>query len=117
MIAYGYLLRVRYLRTQIETYWLGDNPNIDDLKKSMRTYDHGRHMPPIKRNRFWDGEVRSGFIINIAVPVILILNELHIAVNPLSSNYCAPLAVVAIYTTLEIINYLRYDQMRTESKS
>jgi hypothetical protein len=112
LISYGYLQRVMYLRRQIERHWIDNNPSIDELRRYIKEYDHDRKMPPSKRNRFWDGEVRSGFIINIIIPVILISNELTIAVKPLTDIYYFILAAVIVYSVLEVINFLLYDQMR-----
>jgi hypothetical protein len=108
---------VLYLRIQIERYWVEKNPDIDSLRKDIKDYNHDRKMPPFKRNLFWDGEVRSGFIINIIIPVILISNELNLALKQITNNYYFILVGITIYCVLEVINFKLYDQMQKNSDS
>ena len=110
MIAYGFILRWRMIKTKIEKYWMQGNPTIDELKKIVEKYDHGKTIPPSGRNRLV-GQVRSGFILILIIPVILIINELLIQ-NEITLFYFGLLGGLTVYVILEIINFVTYDQMK-----
>jgi len=62
MIAYVYFLRGRYFRTRIEQHWIDNYPTIDEIKKDIKKYDHGKSQPETGRNPFM-GQVKSGFFL------------------------------------------------------
>ena len=110
MIAYGFILRWRMIKTEIEKHWIKEISNVDQLKKIIEKYDHGKTIPSTGRNRLV-GQIRSGFILILIIPVILIINELFIQ-NDVSLFHYGLLVGLAIYVALEIINFVTYDQMK-----
>lgn len=115
MIAYGFYLKFRYLRNKIEDHWMTGNPTIKEIIIDIQTYEHGKKMPDVKRNRLWDGQIRSGFIIVLAIPVILIVNEL--STTTIHYRHSAILIGLGIYVFLEILNFNLYDQMKKLKKT
>lgn len=112
MIAYGYFLRARYLRTRIEQYWMDSNPSLDQIKQDIKDYDHGKTIPSTGRNRFL-AQVKSGFILILAIPTIPLAIEFYLKYH---WEYVIILIALGIYVVLEIINFKKYDQMRTLCK-
>lgn len=57
MIAYGFFVRWRYLREQIERYWMRDKendaPTLKSIKDDIIRYDHSKAMPDTGRNLSW----------------------------------------------------------------
>jgi len=109
MIAYGYFLRARYLRTRIEKYWMNGNPSLDDIKKDIENYDHGRSMPNTGRNRVM-GQIKSGFILIILIPTIPLGIEFYLGST---WEYFVIVIALGIYVLVEIINFKKYDQMQS----
>ncbi|EGG42070.1 Hypothetical protein Nlim_1085 [Candidatus Nitrosarchaeum limnium SFB1] len=112
MVAYGYFLRARYLRTEIEKYWMDNNPTLEEIKQNIKKYDHGKTIPTTERNRFL-GQVRSGFILILIIPIIPLVIEFSIEY---SWKYFAVIAGLAVYVLFEIYNFVTYDQMKVFSK-
>jgi len=108
MIAYGYFLRARYLRTRIEQYWMDSNPTLDQIKHDIKEYDHGKTIPETGRNRL-SGQIRSGFILILAIPTIPLAIELYLAYSWI---YFVIISCLLAYILLEIINFRTYDQMK-----
>ena len=77
MIAYGYFLKWRYFRTKIEEHWMNGTPSIDEIKQDIVNFDHNKAMPETGRNLFM-GQVKSGFILILAIPITLLAIELHL---------------------------------------
>lgn len=116
LIAYGYFLRARYLRTQIERHWINENDiSLEKIIVSIKDYDHGKAMPKTDRNRFV-GQVRSGFILILAVPIILIINEFYLIGQNVTWQYFLVLGGLVGYVLYEYVNFVTYDQMRPLSK-
>lgn len=115
MIAYGFIIRFRYLRNRIEKHWMNGEPTIEKVKEEIIRYDHNRYVPQTGRNRLWNGQLRSGFIINLVMPSFLLFYELYLAKEKLSLEYILPLVVIAVYLVLEVINYATYDQMKKDN--
>lgn len=111
MISYAFFLRYRHLKTIIEKHWMRGSPSIEEVIKEIEKYEHGREMPPTKRNRLWDGQIRSGFIIVLVIPLFLIANEFHM-LHVVPVKYYEVLIGLGIYVVLEIINFKLYDQMK-----
>ena len=109
MIAYGYFLRGRYLRTKIEEYWMNGKPSLDDIKKEIEIFDHGKKIPKISRNRLI-GQVRSGFFLILAIPVIPLVIELYLELN---WQYFVIIGFLILYLLFEIYNFKSYDQTQT----
>lgn len=107
-IAYGFYQRGRHFRKQIEKHWMRGTPDLDTIMSEIDTYDHGRSMPPTTRSVF-KGQVTSGAVIVIAVPLILLTYELH-----LGSSWVHFLIILglAAYAFLEACGYKSYDQMQ-----
>ena len=110
MIAYGFILRWRILKTEIEKHWMNETPTLDELKKNISEYDHGKKLPKSGRNRLV-GQIRSGFVLILVIPLILIANEFFIQ-SEVSLIYFGLLGGLAVYVVLEVINFVTYDQMK-----
>ena len=113
MVAYGYFLRGRYLRTRIEEYWMSGNPSLDEIKKDVETYDHGKKTPKTGKNRLV-GQIRSGFFLILAIPTIPLAIELHLDLN---WQYFIIIGFLAVYVLAEIYNFRSYDQTQTVEES
>lgn len=109
MVAYGYFLRGRYLRTRIEEFWMNGKPTLNELKKDIETYDHGKKVPKTGRNRLL-GQVRSGFFLILIIPTIPLAIELHLNQN---WQYFVIIGALIAYVIAEIINFKSYDQAQT----
>jgi len=109
MVAYGYFLRGRYLRTRIEEYWMNGNLTLDEVKKDIETYDHGKKIPKTGRNRLV-GQIRSGFFLILAIPTIPLAIELYLDLN---WQYFIIIGFLAAYVLAEIYNFRSYDQTQT----
>lgn len=107
-IAYGYYQRARYFRERIEKHWIWGEPTLDEITSDIRAYDHQRSMPPGMRGLI-EGQVRSGAVITIIVPVILLGIEMF---REQGLGHCMILACLGGYAALEIRNYRSYGQIR-----
>ena len=107
-IAYAFYQRWRYFRKQIEKHWIHGQPTLDTIVSDIDTYDHGRAMPPATRSVF-KGQVKSGAIITIAVPVILLVHELCLEHE---WEQCLIVLGLAAIVFLEVHNYKTYDQVQ-----
>jgi hypothetical protein len=112
MIAYGYFNRARYLRTKIEKYWMDNTPTLDQIKQEIKNYDHGKAIPSTHRELF-KGQVRSGFVLILAIPTILIVIEFYLGY---SWEYLAIVIGLIIYLLLEIKSFVKYPQMKSLSE-
>jgi hypothetical protein len=92
-------------------HWMNNIPQIEDIKNDIKKYDHGRSMPAVNRNLFWNGEIRSGYIITIILPVILIANEWYKVWNNVPIIYGLIVIGIIVYISIEVINFIEYDQM------
>ena len=108
MIAYGYFIRGRYLREQIEQYWMWGSPSIDEVKKVITRYDHCKAIPKTKRSLLM-GQINFGFGLMFVVAAILLTIELSLEQ---SWNHCLVLIGLAGYVSWETFTFKRYDQMR-----
>lgn len=109
MIAYGYFLRGRYLRTKIEEYWMNKKPTLEEIKKHIETYDHGKKIPKTGRNRLV-GQIRSGFFLILIIPTIPLAIELYLDLN---WQYFVIIGFLIAYVLAEIYNFRSYDQAQT----
>ena len=109
MIAYGYFLKWRYFRTKIEEHWMNGTPSIDEIKQDIVNFDHNKAMPETGRNLFM-GQVKSGFILILAIPITLLAIELHLTQT---WEYFMILISVGSYFVLESYNFKKYDQVRS----
>ena len=109
MIAYGYFIRGRYLRTKIEKYWMNGKPSLEDLKKEIKIFDHGKKIPKTGRNKLI-GQIRSGFFLILIIPIIPLGIELYLESNYM---YFVIIGLLISYLLFEIYNYRSYDQTRT----
>ena len=89
---------------------MNEIPTLDELKKNISEYDHGKKLPKLGRNRLV-GQIRSGFILILIIPLILIANEFFIQ-SEISLIHFGLLGRLAVYVVLEIINFVTYDQMK-----
>ena len=106
-IAYGFILRHRYIQTEIEMHWM-DNLDIERIKKVIREFDHGKHIPSTKK-KIVVGQLRSG-------PLGLVLPVLLLAIDFVSGVwYYVVLMLLVVYVSYEIVNYAKYDQMKARS--
>ena len=111
MIAYGFYLRGRYIRTLIEEHWMSGSPGIDQVISDVKKYDHGKSMPDTGRNRF-RGELCSGSFLTTVIPLI-----------PLGIELCyyggvthwLIVAALVLYVIWEVRGFRQYDQMRQTS--
>lgn len=112
MIAYGFFVRWRYLREQIERYWMKDKeddaPTLKRIREDIVRYDHDKALPDTGRNLVM-GQVKSGFMLIFAVAAIPLGIELYLE----QSWYYVPiLAGLVIYVIIERHAFKTYDQMR-----
>lgn len=109
MITYGYFLRGRYLRTKIEDYWMNEKCTLDEIKKDIEIYDHGKKIPKTGRNKLV-GQIRSGFFLILAIPIIPLIVEMHLETN---WQYFMIVGFLILYVLVEIRNFRSYDQIQT----
>ena len=108
MIAYGFYLRGRHIRTLIEKHWMCGSPDIDQVISDVTKYDHGKSMPDTGRNRFL-GELHSGAVLTTIIPLIPLGIELYYNGEV---THCLIVAALASYVIWEVYGFRRYDQMR-----
>jgi len=108
MIAYIYFLRGRYFRTRIEQYWMDGKPTLDEIKKDIKTYDHGKSQPPLSRSPF-RGQVKSGFFLILIIPLIPLGIEFYLGIRV---EYFVILGALIIYILFEKHNFKNYDQVQ-----
>lgn len=111
MIAYGFYLRGRYIRTLIEKHWMYGSPDIDQVISGVKMYDHGKSMPDTGRNRF-RGELRSGAFLTTVIPLIPLGIELYYYGGFM---HCLVAVALALYVVWEVHGFRQYDQMRRTS--
>ncbi|MCV0367240.1 MAG: hypothetical protein K5798_08285 [Nitrosopumilus sp.] len=112
MIAYVYFLRARYFRTRIEQYWMDGTPTIDEIKKDIKEYDHGKSQPKTGRNPFM-GQVKSGFFLILIIPLAPLAIEFYIGMK---LEYFAIIGALIIYILFERYNFKNYDQVQPSQK-
>ena len=112
MIAYGYFQRGLRMRTMIEQHWMNGIPSLDKIKHEIVKYDHGKAMPKTQRNRF-TAQVKSGFILILAIPVIPLAVELHLEQ---SWFYYVILGGLVSYAVWEVYAFKSYDQMQSPKR-
>lgn len=112
MIAYGFFLRWRFLKNKIELYWMKGSPTVNEIIDDIEKYDHGRAVPNTDRKRLLDGQIRSGFVIVLVIPAILILYEMWLVVSQPPLKYTITLIGLGLYIIFDVINFLSYDQMK-----
>lgn len=106
-IAYGFYQRSRYFRTRIEKHWMAGTPSLEEIASDITRYEHGRSAPPAVRGLL-SGQIRSGAIIALAVPSILLLYEMSLEH---SWERCLILVGLVVYAALEAFNYASYGQI------
>ena len=84
-----------------------DKTDIEEIKKEIRKFDHGKHNPATK-NRI-AGQIRSGPLVLI-LPVILLVKDF---VG--NTEYYVVLVFLMVYVFYEILNYVTYDQIKSKS--
>ena len=107
MIAYGYFLRWRSLRKQIEQYWM-NNCTFTIVKEKIKSYDHGKKLP-VNHQSLLKGQLTSGFGLILAVGILLLTIELYFEQ---SWYHYLILASLACYVGWEIYAFKTYDQMK-----
>lgn len=107
-IAYAYYQRWRHIRKQIERHWMHGKPDLGTIVSEIGTYDHGRTLPPTIRGIF-RGQVVSGALIPVAVPLIPLAIELH---QGRGWEQCLVVLGLTVYFFLELRNYKSYDQVQ-----
>jgi len=113
MVAYGYFLRGRYLRTRIEEYWMNGNPSLDEIKKDIKTYDHGKTIPKTGRNRLI-AQARSGFFLILVIPTVPLGIEFYLNFD---NGYFVIISLLVAYVLFEIWNFRSYDQTKIVEES
>ena len=106
-IAYSFYLRGRHIRTKIEEHWM-DKPDIEEIKKEIRKFDHGKQNPATKSRIV--GQIRSG-PLGLILPVILLVKDFDVG----NTEYYVVLAFLIVYVFYEILNYVTYDQIKSKS--
>lgn len=106
-IAYGFYRRSRYFRDRIEKHWIGGAPSLKEITSDIAKYEHERSAPPAGRGPF-AAQVRSGAVITLVAPSILLLYELSLGHG---WEHCLILAGLAGYAALEAFNYATYGQI------
>lgn len=113
MIAYGFFIRWRYLREQIERYWMRDKendaPTLKNIKNDIIRYDHNKTLPKTKRSLIM-GQVKSGFVLVFIAAIIPLGIELYLEQ---SWYYALILAGLIGYVILEYRAFKTYDQMQS----
>ena len=105
-IAYGFFLRHRYIQTEIEKYWI-DNLDIEHIKKTIREFDHGKHIPSTNKII---GQLRSG-PLGLALPAILLIIDFEVS----DIEYYIVLIPLMVYVFFEILNYVMYGQIKVKT--
>ena len=114
MIAYGFLQKWIYLKKRIQELWLDKKDVQAEIRNDIQDYDHGKYIPK-SRNYLFLGQIRSGFIIIVAIPIILITNEFSILGNNITWEYKAVIIGFIIYVGLELINFFTYVKVKEPS--
>ena len=112
MIAYGFFLRWRYLRKKIESFWMDGKPDIAIIILEIKEYDHQNSTPKTSRRRFWDGQIRSGFIITLIIPIMIFGYEVSLVFDNLPKEYIFAIVGFIAYVILDSVNFILYDQMK-----
>ena len=108
MIAYKYFQKWLHLRTIIEQHWMNGTPSLEDIKESVKNYDHGKSMPDTDRNSFV-AQIKSGFILILAIPIIPLIIELYLEQL---WYYCVILNGLIGYAIWEVYVFKSYDQIQ-----
>ena len=106
-IAYGFYRRSRYFRDRIEKHWIGGAPSLKEITSDIARYEHGQSAPPAGRGLL-AAQVRSGAVIALVVPSILLLYELSLGHG---WERCLILVGLVVYAALEAFNYAMYGQI------
>lgn len=105
-IAYGFFLRHRHIQTEIEKHWM-DGTDVEEVKNAIQEFDHGKHVP--KKNKFVS-QLRSGPLV-FALPVLLLAIDFDVS----DVKYYIVLILLVGYVFYEIVNYAKYDQMKSRA--
>lgn len=106
-IAYGFYRRSRYFRDRIEKYWIAGIPALEEITLAITRYEHGRSAPPASRGLL-AAQLRSGAVIALAAPSILLLYELSLGHG---WERCLIVMGLVVYAALEACNYATYGQI------
>lgn len=106
-IAYGFYRRSRYFRDLVEKHWIAGDPTLEKIASDITRYEHGRSAPPAKRGLL-AAQVRSGAVIALVVPSILLAYELSLGQG---WERCLIIAGLVVYGALEAHNYATYNQI------
>ena len=106
-IAYGFYRRSRYFRDRIEKHWIAGDPALEEITSDITRYEHGRSAPPAGCGPF-AAQVRSGAVITLVAPSILLLYELSLGHG---WEHCLILVGLVVYAALEAFNYATYGQI------
>jgi len=112
MISYGFFLRSRFLRSSIEKYWMNNNPDLNQLKQYIKVYDHGKSMPKTGRSLL-GGQIKSGFLLILIIPIIPLAIEFYL--QGFVWEYVVIVIGLILYSIAEMINFKKYDQMKSLS--
>lgn len=110
MLSYGFLKKWRYLKELIEKHWMDGKPTLEDIKKKIALYDHGRRTKASWREMIW-AQLRAGFLLILGAPILLAAVEVFRAQNLTAYHYLS-FVVLAVYMIWQIVIFLDYDQFR-----
>ncbi len=92
---------------------MNNKPTSDEIKQDIENFDHGKSMPKTGKNLFV-GQIKSGVILILVIPVIPLGIEYHLNYN---WHYYVIVASLIGYVILELFNFKKYDQMQPLKKS
>ena len=109
LLAYGYLTKWRFLREQIEKYWIDGKPPLSKIIKLIQTYDHNGNL-----NVNWKRRLRaqfiSGFSVIIGIPIALFIYEIYNIQEYTILHYTviSSLVLFTIYIILSTVFYSKF---------
>src|SRR5438445_4491337 len=75
MIAYDFLAKWRDIANSIELHRAYASPALDEIRRDIKTYDHGKRTTVSWRHMLWS-QLRAGFLLIFSVLLILVVVEL-----------------------------------------
>jgi len=118
MIAYAFHAKWRYIANSIELHRAYASPTLDEIRRNMKTYDHGKRTTVSRRHMLWS-QLRAGFLFIFSVLLILIAVEL-VQVYQLGQwtwEVWALIMGIAVYILWEISIFVDYGQLKRPPES
>jgi hypothetical protein len=112
-IAYAFLTKWRDLANAIELRWAYAKPSLDEIKKDIETYDHGKRASVTWRHMLWS-QLRAGFLLIFSALSILVVVELAQVYQSAEWTWDVWALLIGIlsYIAWEIYIFVGYGQLK-----